>query len=114
VSTFTMLISSDGQVCLSLLGTFDGPHSPEENWQPNKSTIMQVLISIQSSIFVEKPLFNIPGLREETHGHTQIRYNQSVRLDTFRYAICDWLVQANSTSIWKVPQINLDGGNNRM
>jgi ubiquitin-protein ligase len=45
-----------GKVCLSLLGTWAG--SPEENWQPRKSTLLQVLVSIQSMILVEAPYFN--------------------------------------------------------
>ena len=45
-----------GKVCLSLLGTWQG-----EPWQPNKSTLLQVLVSIQSLIFVNDPYFNEPG-----------------------------------------------------
>jgi len=45
-----------GKVCLSLLGTWSG--SAEENWQPRKSTLLQVLVSIQSMILVEAPYFN--------------------------------------------------------
>ena len=45
-----------GKVCLSLLGTWSG--SAEEEWQPRKSTLLQVLVSIQSMILVEAPYFN--------------------------------------------------------
>ena len=45
-----------GKVCLSLLGTWQG--SADENWQPRKSTLLQVLVSIQSMILVEAPYFN--------------------------------------------------------
>lgn len=45
-----------GKVCLSLLGTWLG--SAEEEWQPRKSTLLQVLVSIQSMILVEAPYFN--------------------------------------------------------
>lgn len=57
-----MLISSrhalakTGKVCLSLLGTWAGP-----GWEPGKSTLLQVLISIQSLIMVPEPMFNEPG-----------------------------------------------------
>ncbi|EFI28700.1 ubiquitinating enzyme [Coprinopsis cinerea okayama7 len=44
-----------GKVCLSLLGTWPG--SPEEQWT-NKSTLLQVLVSIQSMILNEAPYFN--------------------------------------------------------
>lgn len=36
-----------GKVCLSLLGTWSGP-----GWDPKTSTLLQVLISIQSLIMV--------------------------------------------------------------
>ena len=39
-----------GKVCLSLLGTWKGP-----GWDPKKSSILQVLVSIQSLVFVERP-----------------------------------------------------------
>jgi ubiquitin-protein ligase len=45
-----------GKVCLSLLGTWAG--SAEERWQPRKSTLLQVLVSIQGMILVEAPYFN--------------------------------------------------------
>ncbi|CAG8625373.1 10153_t:CDS:2, partial [Acaulospora colombiana] len=40
----------EGKVCLSLLGTWDGP-----GWISGKSTLLQVLISIQSMILCEEP-----------------------------------------------------------
>ena len=42
-----------GKVCLSLLGTWAGP-----GWNPAKSTLLQVLVSIQSLILVPDPYFN--------------------------------------------------------
>jgi len=39
-----------GKVCLSLLGTWAGP-----GWNPAKSTLLQVLVSIQSLILVPIP-----------------------------------------------------------
>ena len=45
-----------GKVCLSLLGTWAG--SASENWNPVTSTFLQVIISIQSLIFVAEPYFN--------------------------------------------------------
>jgi ubiquitin-protein ligase len=36
-----------GKVCLSLLGTWSGP-----GWDPKRSTLLQVLVSIQSLIMV--------------------------------------------------------------
>jgi hypothetical protein len=44
------------KVCLSLLGTWTGP-----GWIPGKSTLLQVLISIQSLILSDEPYLNEPG-----------------------------------------------------
>lgn len=44
------------KVCLSLLGTWSGP-----GWISGKSTLLQVLISIQSLILCEEPYINEPG-----------------------------------------------------
>jgi len=46
-----------GKVCLSLLGTWEGP-----KWNPERSSLFQVLVSIQSLILgVEHPYFLEPG-----------------------------------------------------
>jgi len=44
------------QVCLSLLGTWSGP-----GWDPVRSTLLQVLVSVQALIMVDEPFFNEPG-----------------------------------------------------
>jgi hypothetical protein len=46
-----------GKVCLSLLGTWSGP-----GWKAFESTLLQVLVSIQSFIFVSEPYYNEPGM----------------------------------------------------
>lgn len=48
-----------GKVCLSLLNTWTG--SKSEQWTPGKSTILQVLLSIQALVLNAKPFFNEPG-----------------------------------------------------
>ncbi|KAL0855318.1 hypothetical protein Bca101_060471 [Brassica carinata] len=48
-----------GKVCLSLLGTWPG--AANQMWIPSKSTMLQVLVSIQGLILNEKPYFNEPG-----------------------------------------------------
>ncbi|KAF9786880.1 hypothetical protein BJ322DRAFT_1052442 [Thelephora terrestris] len=88
-----------GKVCLSLLGTWSG--SAEEKWQPRKSTLLQVLVSIQSMILVETPYFNEPG-----HGHANpkrresISYNRNICLQTVRWAIVEWLDDAHINGLW--------------
>lgn len=48
-----------GKVCLSLLGTWTGKTT--EMWDPKKSTMLQVLVSIQALVLNDKPFFNEPG-----------------------------------------------------
>ncbi|KAK9933986.1 hypothetical protein M0R45_021154 [Rubus argutus] len=49
-----------GYVCLSLLNTWRG--EKEEMWDPSRSTILQVLVSIQALILNDKPFFNEPDI----------------------------------------------------
>jgi len=50
----------NGRVCVSLLGTWFGKE--EETWNPNVSTLLQVLLSIQGLILVAEPYYNEEGL----------------------------------------------------
>jgi ubiquitin-conjugating enzyme E2 O len=43
-----------GKVCLSILNTWPG--RPEERWDATKSSLLQVLVSIQALVFVEEPV----------------------------------------------------------
>ncbi|CAK9145666.1 unnamed protein product [Ilex paraguariensis] len=51
---------SNGRVCLSLLNTWTGRRN--EKWDPNQSTVLQVLVSIQGLVLNQKPYFNEPGV----------------------------------------------------
>jgi ubiquitin-protein ligase len=55
-ASFNPNLYDNGQVCLSLLGTWVG-----EPWNPNQSTLLQVLVSIQAMILCEEPWYNEPG-----------------------------------------------------
>lgn len=82
-----------GKVCLSILGTWNGDSS--ENWIPDKSTISQVIISIQGLIFIENPYFNEPGFERyiNTPGGKKKSedYNQNIRLFTMKHSMIDLL-----------------------
>ncbi|KAK1063515.1 hypothetical protein LTR74_009399 [Friedmanniomyces endolithicus] len=73
-----------GKVCLSLLGTWQG-----ETWQPGKSTILQVLVSIQAMIFCDEPWYNEPG--RSANRSASMRHNQELQGYTVRHAMLDWL-----------------------
>ena len=75
---FNPNLYASGKVCLSLLGTWHGP-----GWESSTSSILQVLVSIQSLIFVDDPYFNEPGfeaLRNTREGdELSACYNCTIR-----------------------------------
>jgi len=89
---FNPNLYDNGKVCLSLLGTWSG--SGGESWTPN-STILQVLLSIQSLIFCEEPYFNEPGYERDRGNARGIeannKYNEPVRFQTMKLAMVEQL-----------------------
>ena len=80
-----------GKVCLSLLGTWRGQEG--ESWNPIISTALQVLISIQSLIFISEPYFNEPGWERDRGtkkgDKKSSEYSELLRLETIRWSIND-------------------------
>ncbi|KAJ6878115.1 ubiquitin-conjugating enzyme E2 38 [Populus alba x Populus x berolinensis] len=81
-----------GKVCLSLLGTWSGKET--EMWIPGKSTMLQVLVSIQALILNAKPFFNEPGYESSYVGaegdKRSKKYNEEVfilSLKTMMYTL---------------------------
>ncbi|KAI9080442.1 hypothetical protein K1719_037556 [Acacia pycnantha] len=70
-----------GKVCLSLLGTWRGVST--ENWIPDNSTMLQVLVSIQALILNEKPFFNEPGYSSTYVGLVGERKSKEYNENTF-------------------------------
>jgi ubiquitin-protein ligase len=54
---FNPNLYADGKVCLSLLGTWRADAG--ESWIPGVSTILQILVSIQSLVLISNPYFCI-------------------------------------------------------
>ncbi|XP_023890078.2 putative ubiquitin-conjugating enzyme E2 38 [Quercus suber] len=73
---------SDGKVCLSLLNTWNG--EKEARWDPCKSTILQVLVSLQGLVLNEKPYYNEPGRRHSQNRKLSKRYNSMMFLISCR------------------------------
>lgn len=88
---FNPNLYSNGKVCLSLLGTWSG--SDGEEWNAKTSTFLQVLVSIQSLIFVDQPYFNEPGYEKMMNNEKGINasneYNEHIQLHTMEWAIID-------------------------
>lgn len=87
-----------GKVCLSLLGTWSG--SQQEKWNRETSTLLQVLVSIQSLIFVDDPYYNEPGYERDMNTEKgklrSFDYNEKIRKATIDWAINDMI--ENNTS----------------
>lgn len=82
---------NNGKVCLSLLGTWPGP-----GWIPGESTLLQVLVSIQSLILVAQPVHNEPVLMGLAPNFLSRQYNINVRRHTLRRAIFPMLSSDNN------------------
>lgn len=87
---FNPNLYADGKVCLSLLGTWHGGDASEK-WDPKKSSLYQVLVSIQGMMFTPDPCFNEPGyegIRGTDEGDALCKeYNANIKLYTIRHAI---------------------------
>ncbi|KAL2127957.1 hypothetical protein VTI74DRAFT_9922 [Chaetomium olivicolor] len=84
---FNPNLYTNGKVCLSLLGTWSG--TP---WDPKTSTILQVLVSIQSMIFNDQPYYNEPGYEYKPNDARSEAYNRDIEHNTVKVAMHDWLV----------------------
>ena len=89
---FNPNLYNSGKVCLSLLGTWSG--NGGEKWNHDTSTLLQVLVSIQSLILVENPYFNEPGHERGMHSEKgkklNFEYNDKRRLWNIMWAINDY------------------------
>ncbi|PRQ39467.1 putative aminoacyltransferase, E1 ubiquitin-activating enzyme [Rosa chinensis] len=70
----------NGKVCLSLLNTWSG--KKKEMWDPNQSTILQVLVSIQGLVLNEKPFYNEPFRLRLFQEENSRRYNEDAFIKT--------------------------------
>ncbi|KAF9780320.1 ubiquitin conjugating enzyme family protein [Thelephora terrestris] len=79
---FNPNLYAEGKVCLSLLGTWSGP-----GWVSGKSTLLQVLISIQSMILCEEPYLNEPAWAQSGGTPPSKAYSANVRRMVIRTAM---------------------------
>ncbi|KAK5652167.1 hypothetical protein OQA88_10809 [Cercophora sp. LCS_1] len=83
---FNPNLYANGKVCLSLLGTWSG-----QNWVPNQSTILQVLVSIQGMILCSQPWYNEPGREAHLDEAGSKQYNRTIFGHTIATAMIGWL-----------------------
>ncbi|KAK9411867.1 baculoviral IAP repeat-containing protein 6 [Crotalus adamanteus] len=88
---FNPNLYNDGKVCLSILNTWHG--RPEEKWNTQTSSFLQVLVSVQSLILVAEPYFNEPGYERSrgTPSGTQSsrEYDGNIRQATVKWAMLE-------------------------
>jgi len=82
---------SNGKVCLSLLGTAGSSGEESARWNPETTSLVQVLMSIQAMVLVEEPLSNHPGFEglkgTAAFKHQSAAFNQELQLHTVRLAM---------------------------
>ncbi|KAF6835069.1 ubiquitin-conjugating enzyme [Colletotrichum plurivorum] len=88
---FNPNLYEDGSICLSLLDTWDG-----QQWNKNKSTLLQLFVSIQSMIFCPEPYENEPIWHGKAGTPDAENYKAWVRRDTVATAMTAWLVRNRS------------------
>jgi ubiquitin-protein ligase len=92
---FNPNLYANGLVCLSLINTWQG--ATEEQWIPHSSTLLQVIVSIQSLIMVDQPYFNEPGYERRTGAHVEresAKYTSTIRAATVRVAMVQQIQEA--------------------
>lgn len=57
------------KVCLSLLGNFST--NPLENWQPKKSTLLQLVVSLQGLVLSKEPMTNLSSVQHSKASQIQ-------------------------------------------
>ncbi|CAH1791767.1 unnamed protein product [Owenia fusiformis] len=95
---FNPNLYNDGKVCLSVLNTWHG--RPEEKWNSQTSSFLQVLVSIQSLILVSEPYFNEPGYERSrgtpTGNASSREYDANIRQATVKWAMLEQIKNTKS------------------
>jgi len=93
---FNPNLYQNGKVCLSILGTWEGP-----SWSP-ALTLSSVLISMQS-LLCENPFYNEPAYGGKQMKTQSDRYNEVIEYETIRVAICEMLEAPTCTFVKGTP-----------
>ncbi|CAM9146449.1 unnamed protein product [Hapterophycus canaliculatus] len=88
---FNPNLYANGKVCLSILGTWEGPR-----WTPVHS-VSSVLLSIQS-LMSEKPYHNEPGFEAASNPQDVRDYNDCITHENLRVAVCSMV---DDSSLWR-------------
>ncbi|KAL7164654.1 hypothetical protein ACSBR2_040535 [Camellia fascicularis] len=88
---------TNGYVCLSLINTWDGNN--QERWDHSISTILQVLLSLQSLVLNEEPYINELGYEKSYPKYNQVD-SMTYSNDVFRLSCkkMQYLIQKPPTN----------------
>ena len=91
----------DGKICLSLLGTWDG--NKAEAWNPAKSTLLQVIVSLLGLVLVPEPYFNEAGFEHlaglEGSKRPSALYNERTFLRSCSFLISAFVAVEKNTAL---------------
>ncbi|KAK4151840.1 hypothetical protein C8A00DRAFT_45025 [Chaetomidium leptoderma] len=87
-ANFNPNLYTNGKVCLSLLGTWSG-----QAWEKDRSSILQILVSIQAMILNDQPYYNEPGYEYRSDTARAEKYNRGVERLTVQHALVAWLTE---------------------
>ena len=65
---------------------------------PSQSTLLQVLVSVQSMIFCDKPWYNEPGRETRPNEAASRAYSGEIQGYTIRLALLGWLQPQSATA----------------
>ena len=82
---------ANGKLCLSITNTWSGQSS--EKWNKDTSSLILVMLGIQSSVLTEQPYFNEPGYERYINterGNTENRkYNENLYPNIIKYTMIE-------------------------
>jgi ubiquitin-protein ligase len=88
IMRFNPNLYSNGYVCLSIINTWSG--RPEEQWNPSSSTMLQVMLSIQSLVMDSNIIQKEPGFVNLAGNSAEnIGYQVEVKYGNLKYAMIE-------------------------
>ncbi|KAL0206939.1 hypothetical protein P9112_012650 [Eukaryota sp. TZLM1-RC] len=99
---FNPNLYADGKICVSFLGTWQGP-----GWVATMS-LLSCLRSIQGLILTSNPIVNEPGWESTTDTHKIRSYNQMLAHETLRVAVIQMVENYRGPFLDRMKQYFLD------
>ena len=85
---FNPNLYKSGHICLSIINTWGG--KPEEQWNPSSSTLLQVMLSIQSLIMDNNIIHKEPGFDNyPSNCPENLTYQNEVKYGNIKYAMIE-------------------------